>query len=938
QDGTVWTWGDNTYGQLGIGSVNGYALTPVQVLEQNGQGFLNLIYTPPISISMDPNTISGGDVPLLVNFNLSVSGGLTPLSYNWDFGDGQSSTLQNAYHTYMGIGNYTAKVVVTDTVGQTVEASLAISTYERGEIACGPSHTVALKQDGTVWAWGKNEYGQLGDGTQQDRLTPVQVSGISNVIDIEAGLAHTIALKEDGTVWAWGKNDVGQLGDGTTINRSTPVQVSGLSNVAAIANRMALKQDGTVWTWGQNNFGQIGNGTINNDIVLTPVQVQECMQGYTRSLSNVIAIASSRDHKIALKQDGTVWGWGDGSLGVFGDRGGAWDYHSFANPIDGFSKIISIATGLNHTVALRQNGTVWACGWNHYGQVGSGKTTDRLIPSVVSDISDVIAISAGDDHTIALKKDGTVWTWGKNTSGQLGDGTTTNRLTPVQVAGISNVAAISGGEEHTVVLKQDGTVWAWGRNDDGQLGDGTTTNRLTPVQVVGENGQGFLYLVPPPPSIGTFQFEKLTDTIAENAGTIFVNVTRTGGAYGTLTATYSITDGTAINGVDFQAPTSGIITWDANDTSTKTIPISILSNSSYALSRNFTVTLLESPGRGSPYVQTITISDIDTPKASITINIYPREALGSWSIYGGDGSWHSSGETVEFAVNTNTNEDIWMPIIYFDYVEFYPIYGWQKPSIIPLIGIQAGEKLEIDSFYIQNEALLQVNIKPEEANIAGARWMVDNDGVWRKSGERKQVAVSEHTITFNEVYGWDNPEDQIVAITEVYEFYYLGIVSIPQDAIKEVEYTNLTGSISVTISPEEVWMSEPMWRIDNGEWLQSGEVLSGLMAGSYTLECSSVPNWNEPQKQTVIITAGQQNDLSVEYQKSITFYNTSTSSSASTDCVGLVHNDLFSTDLDIQQLHNMNPYGIETTDVPNILCDVNQDGVIGLDLCFGHLY
>ncbi len=179
-------------------------------------------------------------------------------------------------------------------------------------IAAGAYHTVALKNDGTVWAWGWNDCGQLGDGTTTNRTIPVQVKGISDVVAIAAGMYHTVALKNDGTVWAWGVNEYGKLGDGTTNNSFTPVQVNGISNVKAIAagayHTVALKNDGTVWTWGYNHYGELGNGTTVDSS--TPVQV--------KGISDVKAIAAGACHTVALKNDGTVWAWGcnyDGELG-----------------------------------------------------------------------------------------------------------------------------------------------------------------------------------------------------------------------------------------------------------------------------------------------------------------------------------------------------------------------------------------------------------------------------------------------------------------------------------------------------------------------------------------------------------------------------------------------------------------------------------------------
>jgi alpha-tubulin suppressor-like RCC1 family protein len=356
----------------------------------------------------------------------------------------------------MGIG------IVSVVLGILVMASVATATSSSGD----------------VWAWGYNGYGQLGDGTTTQRSTPVQVSGITDIIDIAGGLYHTIALKSDGTVWAWGWNEHVQLGDGTTTQRSTPVQVSGITDVIDIAggtyHTIALKSDGTVWTWGSNYYGQLGDGTTTQR--MTPVQVN--------GITDITEIASGNQHSIALKLDGTVWTWGYNYNGQLGD--GTTTTRLIPVQVSGLKDVTEIASWSTHTIALKSDGTVWAWGNNVYGQLGDGTTSQRLTPVQVSGITNVIDIAGGTFHTIALKSDGTVWAWGNNGYGQLGDGTITQQTkTPVQVSGLKDVTEIAGGVYHTIALKSDGTVWTCGDNTYGQLGDGTTTQSLTPVQVSG---------------------------------------------------------------------------------------------------------------------------------------------------------------------------------------------------------------------------------------------------------------------------------------------------------------------------------------------------------------------------------------------------------------------------------------------------------------------
>ena len=279
---------------------------------------------------------------------------------------------------------------------------------------------VALKGDGTVWTWGWNHYGQLGDGTTTDRHAPGQVLGLSGVIAItQGGGGYAMALKSDGTVWAWGYNPSGQLGDGTTTDRHAPVQVLGLSNVIAIASgsyhSLALKSDGTVWAWGSNYHNQLGNGTTDGIPSPTPTQVRFL----DFVLSDVIAIATAGNHSLALKDNGTVWAWGNNGNGQLGD--GTTTNGSFPKPVLGLGNVIAIATTDEHSLALKSDGTVWAWGYNGHGQLGDGTDTDRHAPGQVLGLSGVIAIASGDSHSLALKSDGTVWGWGSNYNYQLGE-------------------------------------------------------------------------------------------------------------------------------------------------------------------------------------------------------------------------------------------------------------------------------------------------------------------------------------------------------------------------------------------------------------------------------------------------------------------------------------------------------------------------------------
>jgi alpha-tubulin suppressor-like RCC1 family protein len=251
-----------------------------------------------------------------------------------------------------------------------------------GSIDAGEYHSLACKAGGSAWAWGENSVGQLGDGTNQRALLPVQVVGLSNATAVAAGGSHSLALDQDKTVWAWGAGNYGQLGDGTWVAKNTPVQVSGLTDVTAITaganHSMALKTDRTVWVWGDNTNGQLGDGTSGwTESKNVPIQVPDTSDpsGY---LSDVIAIAAGNSHSMVLKADGTVWTWGLNANGQLGD--GTTDQRATLVPVTGLIQVTSIACGKAHSLAVAQDGRVWAWGGNWNGQLGDGTYDQRIIP------------------------------------------------------------------------------------------------------------------------------------------------------------------------------------------------------------------------------------------------------------------------------------------------------------------------------------------------------------------------------------------------------------------------------------------------------------------------------------------------------------------------------------------------------------------------------
>jgi len=345
-------------------------------------------------------------------------------------------------------------------------------------ISAGGDKVMALKNDGKVWGWGDNGQGGLGlSAFTGAKLIPTQSSNTSVFTQIESGgNQFTIAIKNDGTLWATGANTYGFLGNGNTTNQNSFVQIGNDTNWQSISaggsHSLAIKTDGTLWAWGANNDGQLGNGTnIDSNI---PIQI-----GIDTNWQSVSA--GGYYFSAAIKTDGTLWVWGNDSFGQMAN-GPVTLHQNTPTKIGLATDWKSVSAGQYHCLATKTDNSLWGWGENSSGNLGIGTTSSVPSPIQVGVAADWDKISAGNMASYAIKSNGTIWAWGYNSNGQLGDNSTTQKTIPTQIGNATDWQMVNGakGSYYATALKTDGSAWAWGINNFGVLGDGTLVDKHIP--------------------------------------------------------------------------------------------------------------------------------------------------------------------------------------------------------------------------------------------------------------------------------------------------------------------------------------------------------------------------------------------------------------------------------------------------------------------------
>lgn len=564
-DGTAYAWGDNQFGELGTGAAT--AASPVPTLVSGLSGVRQVdggvahslavtndgkVYAwgavepaagasryvgqtgPTASATPVEVTGFGGPVSAIAagpNHSLAVGGAAIPakpanvtrpsftgeategqtltgdhgtwsgsdltFSYQWQRcpADGSSACQDIVGATELDYTLVTAdvgtkvKLVVTATnAGGSATAESDLSA----QVAAAPPPPAGGH---VVVGFGRNNTGQIGDGTTTNRTAPTGVVGLDNVTALEAGIGSSLALRSDGSAWAWGSNGSGQLGDGTKSDRSVPVRVKLTGSYTAVAagatHGLALRSDHSVWGWGTNDCGQLG-ATSGATVVPTPVKV--------KGLENlkITAIAAGGGFSVAVTDQGKVYSWGNtGSGGTGSCRNEVPAEVSFPG---GTRPVVAVAAGASHSLAVTDDGKVYSWGANTSGQLGRPNSGPSANAQQVTGLGPAViaGVAAGDNHSLARTRDGIVYAWGDNTYGQLGTGTgagaAPQSFQPTQVAGVDGVKELAGGGYHSLARRSDGTVWAWGAlkgsvtGADPYYGQTGSASSATPAQVKQADG------------------------------------------------------------------------------------------------------------------------------------------------------------------------------------------------------------------------------------------------------------------------------------------------------------------------------------------------------------------------------------------------------------------------------------------------------------------
>jgi alpha-tubulin suppressor-like RCC1 family protein len=436
KNGLVWGWGNNVYGQLGINSINSKN-TPVSILGglktfcQIAAGYYH-------SLGIDKNGLvwgwgnnAYGQIGIGNYLNRYIPHNINGINKTF-------SQIAAGYYHSLGIDKnglvwswgYGSLGQLGDnsTTSRRTPVSILGNKKTFCQIAGGSTHSLGIDKNGLVWGWGYNGRGQLGNNSTTSKNTPVSIlGGLKTFCQIDGGGSHSFGIDKNGLVWGWGYNNKGQIGDNSVTSRRTPVSIlGGLKTFCQIdggnLHSLGLDKNGLVWGWGYNNKGQLGDNSVTSR--RTPVSI-------LGGLKTFCQIAGGEFHSLGIDKNGLVWSWGNNAYGQLGNNSTT-SRRTPVSLLGGLKTFFQIAVGTDHSLGLDKNGLVWSWGYNSKGQLGDDSVTTKTSPvSILGNLKTFCQIAAGRYHSLGIDKNGLIWGWGDNDYYQLG---IENTFTPIMIS------------------------------------------------------------------------------------------------------------------------------------------------------------------------------------------------------------------------------------------------------------------------------------------------------------------------------------------------------------------------------------------------------------------------------------------------------------------------------------------------------------------------
>lgn len=359
-------------------------------------------------------------------------------------------------------------------------------TFKIKETSIGNLHSLAIDESGNLWAWGNNDYGQLGNGTTTATKIPIKIKSGTRFKKVSAGYSHSIAIDEEGNLWTWGHNGYSQLGNNSTTTSKTPIQIKSGTKFkeisAGLLYNLAIDEEGNLWGWGYNGYSQLGNnGTTTSKV---PIKI--------KSGTKFKSIAAGHIHSMAIDEEGNLWTWGYNNFGQLGN--GTTTASKVPIKIKSGTKFKSISTGYgatgnggaaegSHSLAIDEEGNLWIWGRNTNGELGNNSTTTSKVPIQIKSGTKFKYVTAGRHHSLAIDEEGNLWTWGYNNGAVLGNNSTTDSKVPVKIKSGTKFEKASTIEAASLAIDGSGNLWAWGTNSGGLGVNSSTTSSKVPLKV-----------------------------------------------------------------------------------------------------------------------------------------------------------------------------------------------------------------------------------------------------------------------------------------------------------------------------------------------------------------------------------------------------------------------------------------------------------------------